>query len=81
MKLPRGLSGADLVKALSRVGYQVTRQTGSHVRLTHPGPPSHHVTVPEHRELSTGTLAAILGDVAQHLSIGRSELVARLFST
>ena len=79
MKLPRGLSGADLVKALSRVGYEVTRQTGSHVRLTRFGSPNHHVTVPEHRELATGTLAVILGDVAQHLSIGRSELLERLF--
>ena len=30
MKLPRDLSGADLVKALGRIGYRVTRQTGSH---------------------------------------------------
>ena len=32
MKLPRDLSGADLAKGLSRVGYSVTRQTGSHIR-------------------------------------------------
>jgi predicted RNA binding protein YcfA (HicA-like mRNA interferase family) len=30
MKLPRNLSGEDLAKALERLGYQVTRQTGFH---------------------------------------------------
>lgn len=35
MKPPRSLSGARLVKALRREGCRVTRQTGSHIRLTH----------------------------------------------
>ena len=30
MKLPRDISGNDLAKALVRLGYHVTRQTGSH---------------------------------------------------
>ena len=34
MKLPRDLSGADLENALRRLGYQATRQRGSHVRVT-----------------------------------------------
>ena len=34
MKLPRGLTGAELVRNLQRLGYVVTRQTGSHIRLT-----------------------------------------------
>jgi hypothetical protein len=44
MRLPRDLSGADLVKRLERLGYAVTRQTGSHMRLSsqisgeHPSP-------------------------------------------
>lgn len=33
MKLPRNVSGLQLIKALSRLGYEITRQTGSHVRL------------------------------------------------
>ena len=32
--LPRDLAGADLARALGRIGYRVTRQTGSHMRLT-----------------------------------------------
>ena len=34
MKLPRDLSGSDLARALQVLGYRVTRQTGSHMRLT-----------------------------------------------
>lgn len=79
MKLPRDLSGADLVKALGRVGYRVSRQTGSHVRLTTEQPTPHHVTIPAHDSLKVGTLAAILGGVAAHLQIDRDELVRRLF--
>jgi predicted RNA binding protein YcfA (HicA-like mRNA interferase family) len=34
VKLPRDISGIELAKALSRVGYETTRQSGSHIRLT-----------------------------------------------
>ncbi|MBI5891240.1 MAG: hypothetical protein HZB47_11285 [Nitrosomonadales bacterium] len=30
MKLPRNLTGAQLIKALEQLGYQATRQAGSH---------------------------------------------------
>ena len=40
MKLPRDLSGAQLIKALEQLGYQATRQTGSHIRLTCPPLPN-----------------------------------------
>jgi len=79
MKLPRDLSGAELAKALGRVGYQVTRQTGSHIRLTTASPSEHHVTVPAHDPLKIGTLAAIVGDIAAHLHLERDELLRRLF--
>lgn len=79
MKLPRDLSGAELVKALARIGYRVTRQTGSHIRVTSDAPSQHHVTVPAHDPLKVGTLAGILSDVAAHLKISREELQRRLF--
>lgn len=79
MKMPRNLSGAQLIKALEHVGYQATRQTGSHVRLTCPVPKEHHLTVPLHDPLRIGTLAAILSDVAPHHSMTREALVQRLF--
>ncbi len=65
MKLPRDASGRDLVRALERPGYAVVRQEGSHVRLTHPGPPEHHVTVPDHDPLRVGMLGAIVKDVSR----------------
>lgn len=79
MKLPRDLSGADLIKALGRIGYRVTRQTGSHARLTIDVPEQHHVTVPIHDPLKIGTLAAILNEVAAQMKISRDELQKRLF--
>jgi len=79
MKLPRDLTGAELVRALGRVGHRVTRQTGSHARLTTQTPSQHHVTVPLHDSLKVGTLAEILSDVAAHLQISREELLSRLF--
>jgi predicted RNA binding protein YcfA (HicA-like mRNA interferase family) len=78
VKLPRDLSGAQLAKHLGRVGYQITRQTGSHIRLTIDKPIQHHLTIPAHDTLKIGTLGAILGEVATHLKITRDELLARL---
>ncbi|HYO62329.1 MAG TPA: type II toxin-antitoxin system HicA family toxin [Pyrinomonadaceae bacterium] len=78
MKLPRDLSGEGLVKALKIVGYSVTRQSGSHLRLTATEGGEHHVTVPRHHPLRVGTLAAILDDVAAHLGISRDELLGRI---
>ena len=79
MKLPRDLSGADLVRQLARLGYVVTRQTGSHVRLTTQDRGEHHVTIPNHDPLRIGTLATILAAVAGHHGISREELLNRLF--
>lgn len=55
------VSGAQLVRALGRAGWQVARQRGSHVRLEHPGRDV-PITVPLHRELKRGTLSGILRD-------------------
>jgi len=79
VKLPRDLSGADLAKALTRLGYRITRQTGSHLRLTTELPAQHHVTIPAHDPLKVDTLSGILGDVAAHLKLDRDELLQRLF--
>ena len=79
MRLPRDLSGAELVKRLGRLGYTVTRQTGSHIRLSCAEPGQHHVTVPAHNPLRIGTLAAVLDAVCQHHSLSRDALLLRLF--
>lgn len=56
MKIPRDLNGRDLARALGRLCYEVTRQTGSHIRLTTSRGGTHHVTIPDHRPLRVGTL-------------------------
>lgn len=80
MRLPRDLSGRDLARALRRYGYSVTRETGSHMRLTTQQGGEHHLTIPDHASLRVGTLAGILGDVATHLGIKRGTLAAELFN-
>ena len=79
MRLPRDLTGADLIRLLSKLGYQPTRQTGSHVRLTCEIPHQHHITVPLHDPLRIGTLSAILNDVAGTQNVTRDVLLERLF--
>ncbi len=79
MKMPRDLSSADLIKTLQRYGYQVTRQRGSHIRLTTTLSGEHHITVPNHDPLRVGTLQSILTDVAEHLGIDRKQIVTELF--
>ena len=79
MRLPRDLSGADLVKRLERFGYSITRQTGSHMRLTSTTRGEHHITIPNHDPLRLGTLAAILASVAAHHGLTRDDLIQQLF--
>ena len=79
MRLPRDLTGAQLVRALAKLGYVATRQSGSHVRLTCSEPAQHHVTVPLHDALRIGTLANILTTVADARRLTREELLQRLF--
>jgi len=81
LKLPRDLSGRDLALLLAPYGYAVTRQTGSHLRLTSAlKGPEHHVTIPQHKALTVGTLNAILTDVADYLDMDRAELSEALFA-
>ncbi len=76
MRLSRDESGASLVKKLSKVGYQVTRQKGSHIRMSGINKKGeHHITIPNHDPIKIGLLAKILNDVAFHLEISREELL------
>jgi predicted RNA binding protein YcfA (HicA-like mRNA interferase family) len=79
MRLPRDLSGSDLAQSLRKLGYSITRQTGSHLRLTTHEHGEHHLTVPQHSPLRIGTLSAILADVATHFEISREQLLDKLF--
>lgn len=79
MRLPRDVSGEELAVRLRRYGYEVTRHTGSHMRLTTTQEGEHHVTIPRHGSLRIGTLNAILNDVSEHLGIPKHTLVETLF--
>lgn len=80
MRLPRDIRGDELASLLRRYGYSITRQTGSHLRLTSSlKGQEHHITIPAHRQLKIGTLHAILTDVASYLEIDRSKLIEDLF--
>jgi predicted RNA binding protein YcfA (HicA-like mRNA interferase family) len=55
MRLPRDVGGQELAILLKRYGYEITRQTGSHLRLTTTQEGEHHVTIPRHGSLRVGT--------------------------
>ncbi len=78
MRLSRNISAAELIKALKILGYEITRQTGSHIRLTTGENGTHHITIPNHDPLRIGTFAAILDNVAEHFKINRQELLSKL---
>ena len=42
MRIPRDLGGEELAHRPEKLGYHVTRQTGSHLRLSHLDKPVHH---------------------------------------
>jgi len=58
-KLPRELSGKEVVKALQKADFCIKRQKGSHIVLRRDDPFA-QVVVPDHRSVDTGTLASIL---------------------
>jgi predicted RNA binding protein YcfA (HicA-like mRNA interferase family) len=78
MKLPRDIDANQLAQALKKLGYQATRQTGSHIRLTTQENGGHNITVPNHSPIKVGTLNAILRDVGEHFDVSREQLL-RLF--
>lgn len=79
MKIPRDISGGELAKILSKFNYQITRQTGSHIRLTTYIKGEHHITVPHHNTLKIGTLNSILVEISAYLKINKQNLILELF--
>ena len=73
MKVPRDLSSTQLIRLLSNFGYEITRQTGSHIRLTTQSNGQHH------DPLKIGTLNVILRSVAEHLGLNKDEFLEQMF--
>lgn len=59
LKLPI-ISGIEAVKALSKIGYEVDHQTGSHIILRQRKDPHRRLTVPNHKEIAKGTLRGLI---------------------
>nr|NQU89077.1 type II toxin-antitoxin system HicA family toxin [Bacteroidota bacterium] len=79
MKIPRNLTGRELVRLLVPFGYKITRKTGSHIRLTTELSGIHHITIPDHNPIRIGTLSSILTEIAFHFNLTKNELVKQLF--
>lgn len=77
MKLPRDLSGEELVKHLCRRWeYRQVHQVGSHVILETSQPGPQRIAVPEHHPLRVGTLNAILAAVAAHKGVTKEDVLS-----
>lgn len=70
------VSGEKLLKVLVRLGYEIIRQRGSHVRLRKPtAAGDHNITVPLHDGLAKGTLNDILSQVSIWNGISEDALI------
>ena len=76
MKIPRDLSGHDLITALcSHWGYAKVNQAGSHIILQTDDPSRHRIAIPAHQSLRVGTVNSILRAVARHKSVAKQEIL------
>jgi predicted RNA binding protein YcfA (HicA-like mRNA interferase family) len=79
MKLPRDLSGTNLVNMLcKKFDYRRVHQVGSHIVLETDTRVHHRLSVPEHGPLRVGTLNSILASVAKTKGIPKNEILKLL---
>jgi predicted RNA binding protein YcfA (HicA-like mRNA interferase family) len=69
-KLPH-ISGKEAIRALERLGFEVTRQRGSHIVMRRG---MDGCVVPNHREIKTGTLSGVL----KQAGVTAEEFIAQL---
>ncbi len=79
MRRPRNISSKQLIRKLRMYGYEPTRQSGSHIRLTTEKNGQHHITIPAQKQLAIGKITSILWEMVRHFNIPRPELVKQLF--
>ena len=79
MKVPRDVNADSLINLLGRYGYDVIRQTGSHIRLSKKLDEGEHtITVPNHKPIKIGTLQDIVKDVCFVISLDINEFYRQL---
>jgi predicted RNA binding protein YcfA (HicA-like mRNA interferase family) len=79
MKMPRDINANSLIKVLKPLGYEVSRQVGSHIRLTTFQNGVHHITIPNNNPIKIGTLSSILYEVANHFKTTKDDIVRMIF--
>lgn len=73
------LSGSQVIVILAGFGFNVVSQKGSHVKLKrHIDGKPQTLTIPNHKEIDTGTLRAIFNQAAQYID---HEQLRRAFYT
>jgi predicted RNA binding protein YcfA (HicA-like mRNA interferase family) len=80
MKTPRSLAAKELIKLLKVYGYEVVSQKGSHIKVTTRLMGEHHLAIPNHNPIKTGTLNAIIRQVADYLGKDKEDVFSELFS-
>ena len=79
-KIPRDIGSGELTDRLKAFGYTVSRQTGSHIRLTATIDSNEQsITIPAHNPIKIGTLNRILLELSQQLKIEKSRIIHELF--
>ncbi len=64
------LSGKEIIKILQKYGFVLVSQKGSHVKLRRIASNNikETLTIPNHKELDTGTLKAILNQASKYIN-------------
>lgn len=79
MKIPRDVSGRDLVDVLCRRWrYIRVHQVGSHIILETAEPAHQRIAIPDHNPVRLGTLSSILRVIAQHKGVTRDAIIETL---
>lgn len=75
----RRMSGRAVIAVFQSLGFEVQAQKGSHVKLRRVGPNGERqtLTIPNHPELDTGTLRAIIRQASRY--IAQDELQRRFY--
>jgi predicted RNA binding protein YcfA (HicA-like mRNA interferase family) len=77
VKIPRDLSGREIVKVLCKHwDYRQVHQEGSHIILQTHTPSHQRIPVPDHNPIRIGTLNSILRLVAMHKGVDKQDVLA-----
>lgn len=75
MATRRVVSARDLLRVLRKLGFEIVGRKGSHIRLKRRDPPPTRIVImPDHKEITPGTLASVL----RQAGLTRAELEALL---